>query len=370
MQVYLVGGAVRDQLLGRPVGERDWVVVGGTPEQMLAAGYRPVGRDFPVFLHPDTNEEYALARLERKTAPGYRGFITEHSPEVTLQQDLQRRDLTINAMARSGTGELIDPFGGQQDLAQRRLRHVSAAFSEDPVRVLRVARFAARFAPLGFSVADDTRALMRGMVDAGEVAALVPERVWRELERALAEPAPEQFFVTLADCGALPVVLPGLRWDEPALAALRTAVSLTADGSVRLAAVAAGSDAEALEALCRRLRMPVRFSELVLLVQRLLERVRQSGRAEAAALLELLESADALRRPERFERLLLACAARGCATPDLQRLRAAAARAAEATLPAERLRTLPGRAIAAALRAARLEQLTALINAQSERRRS
>jgi len=216
MQVYLVGGAVRDGLLGRPVSERDWVVVGASPEEMQRLGYRPVGRDFPVFLHPQTHEEYALARRERKVSPGYRGFTTQYSPDVTLEQDLQRRDLTINAMARDSEGRLIDPFGGQRDLAARSLRHVSEAFVEDPVRILRVARFAARFAELGFSVAPETLALMRRMVDNGEVRALVPERLWRELSRALAEPDPEACFDVLAQCGALAVLMPELPWDEEA----------------------------------------------------------------------------------------------------------------------------------------------------------
>ena len=203
MQVYLVGGAVRDELLGRPVKERDWVVVGATPAELERQGYRAVGRDFPVFLHPETQEEYALARLERKVAPGYRGFVTDFSPAVTLEQDLQRRDLTINAMARDGAGRIIDPCSGQADLRARVLRHVSPAFVEDPVRILRVARFAARFAGLGFTVAPETLALMRSMVAAGEVDALVSERVWRELERALGESTPQRCFEVLRDCGAL-----------------------------------------------------------------------------------------------------------------------------------------------------------------------
>ena len=208
MQVYLVGGAVRDALLGLPVKERDWVVVGGTREELLRLKYREVGRDFPVFLHPDTHEEYALARRERKVAPGYRGFSVEFGPEVTLEEDLARRDLTINAMARSADGMLLDPYGGRRDLDARLLRHVSAAFIEDPVRILRVARFAARFAPLGFRVADDTLALMRSMVERNEVDALVPERVWQESEKALREPAASAFFKVLRECGALARIYP------------------------------------------------------------------------------------------------------------------------------------------------------------------
>lgn len=370
MQVYLVGGAVRDELLGRPVTERDWVVVGATPAEMERLGYRAVGREFPVFLHPKTQEEYALARLERKTGPGYRGFVTEYSPAVTLEQDLQRRDLTVNAMARGADNTLIDPYGGREDLARRQLRHVSAAFSEDPVRVLRVARFAARFAELGFTVADDTRALMRAMVEQGEIAALVPERVWRELERALTEPTPELFFDTLADCGALPVVLPELHWSEPDRRALRAAALLSADGSVRFAALAAGTAIEPLMSLCQRLRVPGRFSELATLCARLHLRVADAAGLDAGELLDLLEAGDALRRPERFERLLLSCAARGTAMSTLDLLRVAAGAAAAVTLEPERMRSLAGPAIASALRDARIARLSGLPQLQSVRRRS
>src|SRR6478735_5749561 len=201
MQVYLVGGAVRDALLGREAKERDYVVVGGSAEELLAAGYRAVGRDFPVFLHPQTHAEHALARRERKTGPGYRGFVTEFTPDITLEEDLQRRDLTINAIAQREDGSLVDPYGGQADLAARVLRHVSPAFVEDPVRVLRLARFAARF--VDFGVAPETLELMRSMVDAGEVDALVPERAWKELSRGLLEQRPSRMFELLRDCGAL-----------------------------------------------------------------------------------------------------------------------------------------------------------------------
>src|SRR2546429_2990254 len=208
MRVYLVGGAVRDRLLGVAVRERDWVVVGAQPQELERAGYQPVGREFPVFLYPQTHEEYALARRERKVAPGYRGFTTQSSPEVTLEEDLQRRDLTINAMAEGDDGHIVDPYGGQADLAARVLRHVSEAFVEDPVRILRVARFAARYADLGFRVADETVQLMQRMTRAGEVSALVAERVWQETERALGESRPEVFFETLRACGALAVIFP------------------------------------------------------------------------------------------------------------------------------------------------------------------
>ncbi|WP_374212365.1 hypothetical protein [Thiothrix subterranea] len=208
MTIYLVGGAVRDQLLGLPLKDRDWVVTGATPAVMLQQGFKPVGSDFPVFLHPQTSEEYALARTERKTAKGYHGFQFHAATDVTLEQDLARRDLTINAMAQDASGKLIDPYGGQADLQQRLLRHVSAAFSEDPVRILRVARFAARFASLGFQVASDTQHLMQQMVAVGEVDALVPERVWQETLKALSEPTPARFFEVLRDCGALAVLFP------------------------------------------------------------------------------------------------------------------------------------------------------------------
>lgn len=210
MQVYLVGGAVRDALLGRAVRERDYVVVGARPEELLAAGFRPVGADFPVFLHPETGHEYALARTERKRGRGYRGFVVDADPSVTLEDDLRRRDLTINAMAQAADGRLIDPYGGRRDLDARLLRHVSPAFAEDPVRILRVARFAARYAPLGFRVAPETLALMRAMVDSGEVDHLVPERVWAELRRALQEPRPSLFLRVLRACGALARIFPEL----------------------------------------------------------------------------------------------------------------------------------------------------------------
>jgi tRNA nucleotidyltransferase (CCA-adding enzyme) len=213
MQIYLVGGAVRDGLLGHPGADRDWVVVGATPEQMVALGYQPVGKDFPVFLHPQTGEEYALARTERKTAPGYKGFVVHASPEVTLEQDLARRDLTLNAMAQDAQGQLIDPFGGKRDLQAGILRHVTEAFREDPVRILRLARFAARFET--FVVAPETMALCRHMVDAGEVDALVPERVWQEVERGLQTPCPARMAQVLMDCGAWQRLWPELNADDP-----------------------------------------------------------------------------------------------------------------------------------------------------------
>jgi len=342
VDIYLVGGAVRDELLGRPVVERDWVVVGATPAELEARGYLPVGKDFPVFLHPQTREEYALARLERKVAPGYRGFTTEFSPTVTLEQDLARRDLTINAMARSADGQIIDPFGGRTDLEQRILRHVSPAFVEDPVRILRVARFLARFAPLGFTVAPETLALMRRMVEAGEADALVPERVWRELARALDEPAPRAAIGLLRDCGALRVVLPEVdalfgvpqraEWHpevdtgEHIMLALQIAAARGAPQTVRFAVLAhdlgkALTPREqwprhhahetlglpAIEALCARLRVPQEHRELALLASRFHTHVHRALELRTSTILELLERGDAFRRPARFAEFLEAC---------------------------------------------------------------
>ncbi|NOX91180.1 MAG: multifunctional CCA addition/repair protein, partial [Gammaproteobacteria bacterium] len=253
MEIYLVGGAVRDTLLGLEPKEHDWVVVGATPEQLESQGYKQVGKDFPVFLHPKTHEEYALARTERKTAPGYHGFAIHAAPDVTLEEDLLRRDLTVNAIAQTADGQLIDPFNGQQDLADKRLRHVSPAFSEDPIRILRVARFAARFAHLGFNIAPETGELMRDMVNAGEVDALVAERVWTETERALGEKNPARFFEVLRDCGALEKLFPeierlfGVPQPEKhhpeidtgvhTLMVLEQAARLSADTRVRFAAL-------------------------------------------------------------------------------------------------------------------------------------
>jgi tRNA nucleotidyltransferase (CCA-adding enzyme) len=301
MKAYVVGGAVRDELLGLPVADRDWVVVGATPEQMTAAGYRPVGRDFPVFLHPETKEEYALARTERKSGRGYRGFTVYAAPEVTLEQDLARRDLTLNAMARTEDGALIDPFGGKRDLEAGVLRHVSEAFAEDPVRILRVARFAARF---DFRVADETVALMRRMVEAGEVEDLVPERVWQEFAKGLAEPHPRRLFEVLAGCGALARLLPEIRADEALYAALGRAAREGVPLAQRFALLAWPLEEAAVRTLCARLRAPNEASELALAACRCRELIRGAGRADPAALLDALKRADALRRAERFGQLL------------------------------------------------------------------
>ena len=342
MQTYEVGGCVRDALLGRPVNDRDWVVVGATPAQMLAAGFRPVGKDFPVFLHPQTHEEYALARTERKTAPGYHGFTFHAAPEVTLEEDLARRDLTINAMARAADGTLIDPFGGQRDLAGRVLRHVGPAFAEDPVRILRVARFAARFD--GFRIADETHALMRSMVAAGEADALVPERVWQELARGLMEAAPSRMIEALRDCGALTRLLPELDrlWGVPQRADHHPEVDtgvhmlLVIDAAARLGTALPARWAALLHdlgkgetpahvlprhighemrsvalarAVCERLRVPADCRDAALLAAREHGNIHRALDLGAAALLRLLERCDSLRRPALLAQVLDACEA-------------------------------------------------------------
>ena len=351
MQIYMVGGAVRDRLLGLPVQDRDWVVVGATPEQMTGRGFVPVGKDFPVFLHPETHEEYALARTEHKQGRGYRGFVVHASPEVTLEQDLARRDLTINAIAArpewanaenrpDAPDLLIDPFGGQRDLVTRVLRHVSDAFREDPVRILRLARFAARFHD--FSVAPATMALLRQMVQAGEAADLVPERVWQEIARGLMEPHPERMFTVLRECGALAVILPEVDrlWGVPQradyhpevdtgahlLLVLRMAARLGASLPVRYACLThdlgkATTPADVLprhigheqrgarlvEGLSERLRVPGDCHELADVVAREHGNIHRSDTLDAAATVRLLERCDAFRKPARLADALLAC---------------------------------------------------------------
>lgn len=319
MKTYVVGGAVRDSLLGLPVRDRDHVVVGATPSEMLALGYLAVGKDFPVFLHPETREEYALARTERKTAPGYAGFAFHAAPEITLEQDLQRRDLTINAIAQADDGQLIDPYGGCDDLHKKWFRHVSPAFSEDPVRILRVARFAARFTE--FRLAPETLALMQHMVASGEVDALVPERVWQELSRGLIEQQPSRMFELLRDCGALAHILPemGGVLDTAQPKALEDFASLmrTLDFSatracglsVRFALWALGIERsmKAGEALCTRLKIPNEHRDLALMALREYKQIAQASHFSAAELVSLLARCDALRKPERFSALLQVC---------------------------------------------------------------
>lgn len=368
MRTYIVGGAVRDALLGLPVNDRDWVVVGATPHEMIAAGYLPVGKDFPVFLHPQTREEHALARTERKTARGYHGFAFHAEPDVTLEQDLARRDLTINAMAQDEHGLVIDPYGGRADLQARILRHVTDAFREDPVRILRVARFAARFTR--FSLAPETLALMREMVAAGEVDALVPERVWQELARGLMEQRPSRMFQVLRECGALERLLPEVErlWGVPQRPEYHPEIDtglhlmMVLDMSARLAAplpvrfaclthdLGKGTtpadvlprhigheerSARLLRQVCERLRVPVECRELADVVAREHGNIHRSGGFAAAAVVRLLERCDAFRKPQRFDAVLLACEcdARGrlgCEAtpyPQRQRLRRALAAA-------------------------------------------
>ena len=350
MGVFVVGGAVRDALLGLPVNDRDWVVVGSTPEAMTAQGYVPVGKDFPVFLHPESREEYALARTERKTARGYKGFAVQADPSVTLEEDLARRDLTVNAMAvpealahaapDAWAGQIVDPYGGQADLHNQVLRHVTDAFAEDPVRILRVARFAARFA--NFSVADETMALMRQMVEDGEVDHLVPERVWQELARGLMSAKPSRMFEVLRECGALKVLLPELErlWGVPQrpeyhpeidtglhmMLVMDMAAQLNMPLAVRVACLMhdlgkgttpadvlprhlghEGRSVKLLQKVCERLRVPTECKELAEVVAREHGNIHRSGELNADAVVRLLERCDAIRQPERFVRVLQAC---------------------------------------------------------------
>ncbi|KQQ87576.1 multifunctional CCA addition/repair protein [Massilia sp. Leaf139] len=346
MRIYVVGGAVRDDLLGLPVKDRDHVVVGATPDEMLAAGFRPVGKDFPVFLHPDTQEEYALARTERKTAPGYHGFVFHTSPAVTLEEDLIRRDLTINAMARGADGAIVDPYGGQRDLQARVFRHVSEAFAEDPVRILRLARFAARFPD--FTVADETLRLMRQMVEEGEVDALVPERVWQELARGLMEKHPSRMLAVLRDCGALARIMPELDalWGVPQpekhhpevdtgvhmMLVIDVAAEADYSLAVRFAALMhdlgkgvtpadnwpahhghEGMGTKLITALCKRLKVPNDCRDLALITAREHGNVARAFELRANTMVTLFERCDAFRKPERFADMLLAaeCDARG-----------------------------------------------------------
>jgi tRNA nucleotidyltransferase (CCA-adding enzyme) len=403
MKTYLVGGAVRDKLLDLPVTDRDWVVVGSTPEQMLAQDFRPVGKDFPVFLHPETNEEYALARTERKTAPGYTGFEFHAAPDVTLEQDLERRDLTINAMAMDDNGQLIDPFDGADDLHNGLLRHVSPAFAEDPVRILRIARFAARFARWGFRIAHDTHALMLNMVEAGEVDALVAERVWTETVKALAEPNPERFFEVLRGCGALERIFPEIDRlfgvPQPArhhpeidtgvhvMMVLQQSVRLSDDTRVRFAALVHDlgkgttpkdqwprhiahehRSARLVRELCERLKVPKEFRDLGIITAEYHSHCHRALELKPATLLKLLEATDAFRRPQRFEQFLLACEADARGRTGLEErdypqadcLRAALEAASAVDARPFAGQGLKGEQIAEAIREERLHRIKAL----------
>jgi tRNA nucleotidyltransferase (CCA-adding enzyme) len=403
METFLVGGAVRDRLLGRAVRERDYVVVGATPEDMEAQGFRPVGRDFPVFLHPRTHEEYALARTERKTARGYRGFAFNAAPEVTLEEDLARRDLTINAIAESGDGRLIDPFGGRRDLEARILRHVSPAFAEDPVRLLRVARLAAQLAPYGFTVAPETQQLLRDLVTSGEVDALVPERVWAECEKALASPAPVRFFEILRSTGALEVLFPevarlfGVPQPERyhpeidtgvhTFMVLEQAARISPDPEVRFAALVhdlgkGNTPAEILpghhgheergvtliRGLAERLRIPRRYRDLAIKVARYHGLVHRCFELRPETVLKLLEGVDALRRPEGLDPFLAAVEAdfrgragfAGYPYPQAGAVRQAARAAASVSPEPMLAQGLQGEALGTALRRARIAAIAAL----------
>jgi tRNA nucleotidyltransferase (CCA-adding enzyme) len=403
MEVYLVGGAVRDALLGIPGGDRDWVVVGETPAAMAGRGFRAVGRDFPVFLHPETNEEYALARTERKSGRGHRGFVVDADPSVTLEEDLARRDFTINAIAQRADGRLVDPFHGARDIEARVLRHVGPAFSEDPLRVLRAARFMARLAPLGFRVADETMALMRGMAASGELGELVPERVWQELVRALAAPAPSAFLRTLHACGALVEVLPEVDalYGVPQRAEYHPEIDtgVHVEMVCDMAAVLAPGDAlvgfaalvhdlgkartpahvlpkhlghehaglEPLAELCERLKVPVAHRRLAEVACREHLNVHRMAELRDDTVHDLLARCDGYRQPERIAQLATVCEAdkRGRAGhqdddypqgPELVRLLevASAIRAGDVLEALPEGRTLQGPALGAALRKARI----------------
>ncbi|MBF8780642.1 multifunctional CCA addition/repair protein [Pseudomonas fulva] len=408
MQIYKVGGAVRDRLLERPVNDIDWLVVGATAEQMQALGYRPVGADFPVFLHPRSGEEYALARTERKSGRGYGGFVFHASPEVTLEQDLARRDLTINAMAEDENGNLYDPYHGKADLDRRILRHVSPAFAEDPLRVLRVARFAARYAPLGFRVADETLALMRSIADSGELHALTAERSWKEIERALMEASPQVFIEVLRACAALAQLLPELdalfvleqpsspehapsrgahalamleqaaRHDQPLQ--VRWACLLNPLGQASTAAQQAPAAhdlpprpaSQVVTAINQRFKAPRECQELALLAAEFHGWAHLALQLDAPALLELLQTFDIYRRPQRFEDFLAVCEMDAYAEqapgpwdyPEGAYLRGAAAMAKSVQAKALVELGLKGQALGEALRARRLKALEAYVQAR------
>jgi len=360
MKIYEVGGAVRDELLGLTVKDRDYVVVGATPEEMVDLGYRPVGRDFPVFLHPDTHEEHALARTERKTARGYHGFEFHTDPDVTLEEDLARRDLTINAIAKDEDGELIDPYNGAEDLNAGILRHVSPAFAEDPVRILRVARFAARF---GFDIAPETLELVRAMVTSGEVDALVAERVWQELARGLMEDRPSRMFEVLQESGALAKVAPEIAalYDEEeraqaALAALDAASEAGESLEVRFAALARALDPYAVDTLANRLKLPASVRDLAVLAARHANAILDAEELAPEAILELLNAVDAWRRPDRFEELLHASVAGERGTEEAL-ARSKRARDAAAAVDAGSIAKASTKDIKARVNAARLEAI-------------
>lgn len=404
MKTYLVGGAVRDTLLGLPVQERDWVVLGETPESMVAQGFRPVGKDFPVFLHPVSHEEYALARTERKTAPGYKGFAIHAEPDVSLEQDLIRRDLTINAIAMTPDGQLIDPYGGQQDLQARVFRHISPAFAEDPVRILRVARFAARYQHLGFSLAAETNDLMKAMVAAGEADALVPERVWAEFVKAISEPTPSAFFYTLRGCGALAKVFPELDnlfgVPQPpkyhpeidtgihSLMCLEQAALLSKSLEVRFAALVHDlgkalspkdqwphhyghekSGLTILASMCERLKVPNAFKALAMQVMQYHTHCHKTFELRASTLTDTLAALNAFKPKNNLHLFLLACEAdakgrtgfENTPYPQAELFRQAAEAGAAVDTSAILASTLQGPEIGAAIRQLRVKAVAAVI---------
>ena len=367
MKSYVVGGAVRDELLGLPVKDHDHVVVGATPEDMVKAGFRPVGKDFPVFLHPETQEEYALARTERKTAPGYKGFVFHTSSDVTLEEDLVRRDLTINAIARGDDGVLVDPYHGQRDIRDRVFRHVSDAFAEDPVRILRVARFAARYP--GFRVAPETNALMKRMVEEGEVDALVPERVWQEIARGLMEQKPSRMLQVLRECGALSHILPEVDDGHAVAPVIDRAAAQGHELPVRFAALTLALEVAQVGQASKRLKVPTECRDLAVMTARDRASVGQAQALDAAALVSLFERCDGFRKPARFMQMVLAaeCANAGGTSPSPQRglLASAldAARAVNAGEIAQRSAAAPQQ-IPELVRAARVQAVHAAIGAE------
>jgi tRNA nucleotidyltransferase (CCA-adding enzyme) len=406
MEIYLVGGAVRDKLLGFPVLEKDWVVVGETPESMVKQGFRPVGKDFPVFLHPQSHDEYALARTERKTAPGYKGFAVHASPEVSLEQDLIRRDLTINAMAMTQQGQLIDPYGGQQDLENKIFRHISPAFAEDPVRILRVARFAARYKYLGFTLAEETRELMQSMVAAGEVDYLVPERVWAELLKGLKEQSPSAFFYILKDCTALEKIFPeinclfGVPQPEKyhpeidtglhSMLCLEQAAQLSTSPEVRFAALVHDlgkgitpkdiwphhygheeNGLHVLEKLCARLRVPNSFKTLAMHVMQYHTHCHKAFELRASTLTDVLAMLGAFKTKNTLPEFLLACEADAkgrtgfehVTYPQAEMIKLAAKSAASIDTSAILNSELQGEKIGEAIRRLRIKAVAEVINA-------
>ena len=405
MEIYLVGGAVRDKLLGLPVIEKDWVVIGETPESMVKQGFRPVGKDFPVFLHPQSHDEYALARTERKTAPGYKGFTVHASPEISLEQDLIRRDLTINAIAMTPQGQLIDPYGGQQDINNRIFRHISPAFAEDPVRILRVARFAARYGHLGFTLAEETRELMQAMVVAGEVDYLVPERVWAELFKALKEQTPSAFFYTLKNCTALEKIFPeiGCLFGVPqpekyhpeidtglhSMLCLEQAAQLSTSTEVRFAALVHdlgkgitpkenwphhyGHEKiglPILEKLCARLRVPNKFKALAMHVMQYHTHCHKAFELRASTLTDALAVLGAFKVNNTLSEFLLACEADAKGRtglehtpyPQAEMIKRAAKSAASIDTSAILNSELQGTQIGTAIRRLRIKAVAEVIN--------